>query len=75
MQASARARVREVLATLTDEQRDVVIYRFVAGLSPAEIGSLMGRREGSVRALQFRALQALRRLGRESFDGLLEGAR
>jgi RNA polymerase sigma-70 factor (ECF subfamily) len=70
-QALARARVREALATLTDEQRDVVAYRFLAGLGPAEIGRLMGKREGTVRALQFRALQALRKLGRESFDDLL----
>jgi RNA polymerase sigma-70 factor (ECF subfamily) len=59
-----RAAVRGAIATLTPEQRDVVTYRFFAGLSPAEIGALMGRREGSVRALQFRALTALRsRLG------------
>ena len=59
-----RAAVHRAIATLTHEQRDVVTYRFFAGLSPAEIGALMGRREGSVRALQFRALTALRsRLG------------
>ncbi len=69
-QTLARARVHEALATLTDEQRDVVIYRFLAGLSPAEIGQVMGKREGTVRALQFRALHSLRKLGRESFDDL-----
>lgn len=58
------AAVRAALETLTPDQQDVVTYRFFAGLSPAEIGALMGRREGSIRALQFRALQALRsRLG------------
>jgi RNA polymerase sigma-70 factor (ECF subfamily) len=49
------------LANLTPEQRDVVVYRFFAGLSPAEIASVMDRREGTIRALQFRALGALRR--------------
>ncbi|MEX0630784.1 MAG: sigma-70 family RNA polymerase sigma factor [Chloroflexota bacterium] len=49
------------LNELTEEQRDVIAYRFFAGLSPREIGALMGRREGSVRALQFRALGSLRR--------------
>ena len=59
-----RAAVRHAMTFLTPEQQDVVTYRFFAGLSPAEIGALMGRREGSVRALQFRALTALRsRLG------------
>jgi RNA polymerase sigma-70 factor (ECF subfamily) len=46
---------------LTPEQRDVVAYRFFAGLSPAEIGLIMDKREGTVRALQFRALGTLRR--------------
>jgi RNA polymerase sigma-70 factor (ECF subfamily) len=59
-----RAEVRAALLTLTPDQQDVVTYRFFAGLSPAEIGALMGRREGSIRALQFRALESLRsRLG------------
>ena len=59
-----RAAVRAALTTLTADQQDVITYRFFAGLSPAEIGALMGRREGSIRALQFRALESLRaRLG------------
>ncbi len=49
------------LDRLTPEQRDVVVYRFFAGLSPVEIASVMDRREGTIRALQFRALGALRR--------------
>ena len=48
-------------------QQEVIGYRFMAGLSSREIGLIIGKREGSVRALQFRALQALRRsLGREA---------
>ena len=59
-----RAAVRAAIATLTPDQQDVVTYRFFAGLRPAEIAALMNRREGSVRALQFRAIEALReRLG------------
>jgi RNA polymerase sigma-70 factor (ECF subfamily) len=69
--ALARSRLREALTMLTEEQRDVIVYRFLAGLGPAEIGKLMGKREGTIRALQFRALQALRRMGREAFDDLL----
>lgn len=68
----AAARVREALALLTEEQRDVVVYRFLGGLTPAEIGALMGKREGTVRALQFRALQTLRRLGAEALGDVLE---
>jgi RNA polymerase sigma-70 factor, ECF subfamily len=64
--AADRAVVRAALDELTAEQRDVVLYRFFAGLTPREIGQLMGKREGTVRALQFRALATLRRrLGAE----------
>jgi len=62
-----RQLVREALDLLTPEQRDVLVYRFFAGLSPSEIGALMGKREGSIRALQFRALAALRRHLEPSF--------
>jgi len=61
-----RAMVRAALAALTPDQRDVVLYRFFADLTPREIGLLMNKREGTVRALQFRALATLRRrLGAE----------
>jgi RNA polymerase sigma-70 factor (ECF subfamily) len=49
------------LRQLTDTQREVIAYRFFAGLSPREIGKVMGKREGSIRTLQFRALHTLRR--------------
>jgi RNA polymerase sigma-70 factor (ECF subfamily) len=52
--------VRAALLLLTPEQRDVIVYRFFAGLSHGEIAALMGKREGSIRGLQFRALEALR---------------
>lgn len=72
-----RAAVRAAIATLTPDQQDVVTYRFFAGLRPAEIATLMNRREGSVRALQFRAIETLRaRLGPGLADasGALSGA-
>jgi RNA polymerase sigma-70 factor (ECF subfamily) len=53
--------LESALGELTDEQREVIGYRFFAGLSPSQIAAVMGRREGAVRALQFRALGALRR--------------
>jgi RNA polymerase sigma-70 factor (ECF subfamily) len=54
-------RLETALEELTPVQQEVIGYRFMAGLSAREIGLVIGRREGSVRALQFRALQALRR--------------
>jgi RNA polymerase sigma-70 factor (ECF subfamily) len=60
-QAAELAAARRAIEQLTDDQREVISYRFAAGLTPREIGLLMGRREGTIRALQFRALNAMRR--------------
>ena len=49
------------LAGLTPDQREVVRLRFFADLSARETGLLLGRDEAAVRALQWRALAALRR--------------
>jgi RNA polymerase sigma-70 factor, ECF subfamily len=49
------------LAELTDEQSEVVALRFFAGLSVREVAAAMGKKEGTVRGLQFRAIAALRR--------------
>jgi RNA polymerase sigma-70 factor (ECF subfamily) len=49
------------LATLTDDQRDAIALRFFAGLSAREAAEVMGKQEGTVRGLQFRAIAALRR--------------
>jgi RNA polymerase sigma-70 factor (ECF subfamily) len=49
------------LQTLTAEQREVVLLRFVEGLSAREVGDIMGKQEGAVRGMQFRAIESLRR--------------
>jgi RNA polymerase sigma-70 factor (ECF subfamily) len=53
--------VRSALSTLTDDQRDAIALRFFAGLSAREAAEAMGKQEGTVRGLQFRAIAALRR--------------
>ena len=53
--------VGAALACLTDEQREAVALRFFAGLSAREAADAMGKQEGTVRGLQFRAIAALRR--------------
>jgi len=53
--------VGAALATLTDEQREAIELRFFAGLSAREAAEAMGRQEGTIRGLQFRAIAALRR--------------
>jgi RNA polymerase sigma-70 factor (ECF subfamily) len=51
--------LRDLLARLTPEQRDVVELR-LAGLTGPEIAAVLDRSHGAVRALQFRAYQQLR---------------
>jgi RNA polymerase sigma-70 factor (ECF subfamily) len=69
-------RLEEALRELTPVQQEVIGYRFMAGLSAREIGLIIGKREGTVRALQFRGLQALRRaLTRESPGAKVADAR
>jgi RNA polymerase sigma-70 factor (ECF subfamily) len=53
--------VARALADLTDEQREAIELRFFAGLSAREAAEAMGKQEGTVRGLQFRAIASLRR--------------
>jgi len=48
------------LATLTDDQRAVLLLRVVADLSLAETAEVLGKPVGAVKALQHRALARLR---------------
>jgi RNA polymerase sigma-70 factor (ECF subfamily) len=61
--------VAVALRQLTPDQREVISLRFFAGLSAREAAEAMGRQEGTIRGLQFRAIAALRRsLGIEDLD-------
>jgi len=53
-------RLRKGLKALTEEQRETVILRFVMGYRHDEVAAMTGRTAGAVRALQFRALAALK---------------
>jgi RNA polymerase sigma-70 factor (ECF subfamily) len=68
------AAVAKALKLLTEDQREVIALRFFAGLSAREAAEAMGRQEGTIRGLQFRAIGALRRsLGLE-LSGEAEGS-
>jgi RNA polymerase sigma-70 factor (ECF subfamily) len=54
--------VRTALWQLTPEQRQVVVLKFLQGISNDEIASTMGKSIGAVKALQHRGLAALRRI-------------
>jgi len=52
--------LRVALSRIPQGQREVLILRFVAGLSPNEVASRTGRTEKAVHALQHRARRCLR---------------
>jgi RNA polymerase sigma-70 factor (ECF subfamily) len=54
-------RIAAQLQLLTTEQRDVLLLRFVADLSLEEVAAAQGRSVGSVKAMQHRALDTVRR--------------
>jgi RNA polymerase sigma-70 factor (ECF subfamily) len=51
--------LRRALEELTEEQQEVLQLRFLQDLSIAEVASIVGRTEGAVKAMQFRALRSL----------------
>ncbi len=55
-----KERVRQALFQLTREQRQVVLLRFIEDWSHEEIAALIGKTAEATRALQYRALAALR---------------
>jgi RNA polymerase sigma-70 factor (ECF subfamily) len=54
-------RVREALVHLTEDQREVIVLKFAAGLSNEEAAEATGKPIGAVKSLQHRGLAALRR--------------
>jgi len=61
--------LREAIGTLTDEQQQVVILRFIEGQSIESVADMMGRNANAIKALQHRALRTLAgRLERAGFD-------
>jgi RNA polymerase sigma-70 factor, ECF subfamily len=61
IQAEMMTAVTVAMRDLSDEQQEIIILRFIEGLSYAEVAKVMGKNEGACRALQYRALAALAR--------------
>ena len=59
--ALSSAQIVWMLAPLTEEQRDVLLLRVVAGLSVREAASVLRKSDGAIKVLQHRAIEALRR--------------
>ena len=51
--------IKAAMQNLTDDQQQVLHLRFIEGMSNTEIAQQLGKREGAIRALQMRGLQAL----------------
>jgi RNA polymerase sigma-70 factor (ECF subfamily) len=63
-QAELRAQVFRLVKELPAEQAQVIEMRFAGGASVRDVAKHLGRSEGAVKQLQYRALQTLRdRLG------------
>lgn len=59
--AERLADLRAALAALPADQRQVLLLRLVAGMSPSEVAEAIGRSVDAVHALQHRARRRLRR--------------
>ena len=57
-----QAQLKEGLSHLTDEQREVIILKFIEGYETEEIAHLLEKSNEAVRALQFRAITALKKM-------------
>ncbi len=53
--------VVEAINALTEEQRQVLISRLILGYDVETVGRMLGKKGNAIKALQFRALQALQR--------------
>jgi RNA polymerase sigma-70 factor (ECF subfamily) len=60
--ALERGQLQIALKHLTDEQRQVIVLKFIEGYDNRSVGKIMGRSEGAIKSLQHRALGALRRI-------------
>ena len=55
------SRVHEAMGKLKGEQAEVIYLRFIQHLNVAETAAVMGKKEGAVKALQYRALRSLQK--------------
>ena len=60
--AIERGQLQIALKHLTDEQRQVIVLKFIQGFDNRSTGRILGRSEGAIKSLQHRALGSLRRL-------------
>ncbi|HEX9039099.1 MAG TPA: sigma-70 family RNA polymerase sigma factor [Ktedonobacterales bacterium] len=69
----AWSEVVTALNQLTEDQRNVLLYRVILGYSAEDVGTLLNKQAGAVRGLQFRALASLARILGAQAPGRVEG--
>ena len=57
-----KSHVRNAISKLKGEKQRVILMRFIDGLSYGEIAKTLGKSEGAVRVIQYRALNDLRHI-------------
>jgi RNA polymerase sigma-70 factor (ECF subfamily) len=63
------SQVREAMNKLPENYRDILLLRFIEDFSYTEIAKVLGKSEGSIRILQFRAIKELKKvLQKMGFD-------
>jgi RNA polymerase sigma-70 factor (ECF subfamily) len=60
--AETGSRIRSALERLSEDQRQIVLLRYVGGLTSSEVASVTGKSDGAVRSLQHRGERALARV-------------
>jgi RNA polymerase sigma-70 factor (ECF subfamily) len=69
LRRQAARTLHQAISTLTADQQQVIILRFIEGYRIETVAELMGRQPNAIKALQFRALRTLAgRLQRAGFD-------
>ncbi|MEP6696266.1 MAG: sigma-70 family RNA polymerase sigma factor [Pseudonocardiales bacterium] len=62
LDAMTTATLLEAVKKLNAEQQECIVLRFLQGMSVTETGQAMGKNDGAIKALQYRAVRSLGRL-------------
>lgn len=55
-------RVKKVLNSLPNNQREIIVLKFIEGFSNKEIAKILKKSEGAIRILQYRAIRNLKKI-------------
>ena len=60
--------LEKALKKLPEIQREVLVLRFIEGLSSKEVGKILKKSDGAIRIIQYRALKKLKKILEEDFN-------